>query len=88
MKINVWQNKRGKGVFIDQVERDFMNDWNSDPRHAPKVVKVKVFRTGDVTLPNDIRRQLPNDYFKPKIGDGLTREDFRPSNGKKRIKLW
>lgn len=91
MKINIWSDGGGKGIFIDQIERDFMRSWNSDPRHAHKIVKVKVFRTGEVTMPDYIRQQLPLDYFKPnrpKVGDNISRENLKPNKGRKRMRIW
>lgn len=81
----------GKGVFLEQMEEKFINEWNSNPIHEHKIVRVKLFRTGSLTMPDDIRRQLPDDFFKPDhamIGDNISKDDLKPCNGKKKIRIW
>lgn len=91
LMIDVWRNHPGP-IFADTIADEIRGGWNSDKQHLHKVVKVKVFRTGDIIIPDEVKKQLPKDFLapKPKIGDNINRSDFTPSRSRKKrtLRIW
>ena len=49
----------GRPIFADSMERDFMEAWNRNtPPGSHKLIKVKIFRTGSVTMTEEMKREL------------------------------
>lgn len=67
-------------IYADSMERDFMRTYNRNtPPDGHKLIKVKIFRTGSVTMPPEMSRQLP-----PLTG----MRDMNAKGKKRSVRIW
>ena len=52
----------GRPIYADSMEEDFKRAYNRNaPPNGHKLYKVKIFRTGSVTMPRELKIQIPQE---------------------------
>ena len=70
-----------KPVSIPQLERMYLTEYNrATPPDGVKLAKVKIFRTGSMRTPTEIKQQLDKLPAIRMDGKPLRREEEKPRN--------
>lgn len=74
-------------IYADSMEEDFKRAYNRNaPPNGHKLKKVKIFRTGSVTIPQELRIQLPPQDMKANM---TPRNKIKKTRSNKRsIRIW
>lgn len=52
-------------IYADSMEEDFKRAYNRNaPPNGHKLNKVKIFRTGSVTMPQELKIQIPQENMR------------------------